>query len=53
MTKEKMKSLICSYIEAYNKFDIDAMIELLHPGIEFRNYSGGELNAQATSIVCQ
>ena len=34
------------YIEAYNTFDIDLMLILLHPDVRFKNLSNGEINAQ-------
>jgi hypothetical protein len=39
----KEKSLIQQYVGAYNAFDIDGMVALLHPDVEFRNISGGEV----------
>lgn len=47
MKNEKQKALIDRYLAAYNSFDIDAMIALIHPGIVFKNVSGGEINAEA------
>jgi len=35
--------LINDYIEAYNSFDIEAMLDLLDEGIEFKNISHGEI----------
>ncbi|MGF1668899.1 MAG: nuclear transport factor 2 family protein [Balneolaceae bacterium] len=51
MNKEKVRALIHSYIRAYNAFDIDGMMELLHPGIEFKNYSVGKVNAEAYGLA--
>lgn len=42
------KHLIEQYISAYNSFDIDRMMALLHTEIEFENISGGKVNAKAT-----
>lgn len=42
--------LINRYIEAYNTFDIDAMMNTLHPDIEFKNISNGEINASTQGI---
>jgi hypothetical protein len=41
------REIIGRYIKAYNFFDIDSMLALLHPGVRFRNLSNGEINAQA------
>jgi ketosteroid isomerase-like protein len=38
-------SLIKHFIAAYNAFDIDGMMAVIHPDIEFKNVSGGEVNA--------
>jgi hypothetical protein len=42
------KYLIEQYISAYNTFDLDGMMSLLHPEIEFENISQGEVNAKAS-----
>ena len=34
------KQLVESYIEAYNSFDVAAMLSCLHPGVTFENVSG-------------
>ena len=39
--------IIQSYIAAYNNFDIDAMVVLVHPKVVFKNIAGGEVNAEA------
>ncbi len=36
------------YIKAYNTFDVDGMLALLHEQIEFRNISKGRINAIAS-----
>lgn len=40
--------LVREFISAYNKFDIDSMVELLHPDIIFTNISDGEVNVQTS-----
>ncbi len=35
-------------IDRYNDFDVDGMLALLHRDVEFRNISGGEVNASAS-----
>lgn len=37
------QSLIERYIAAYNAFDIDGMVALLHDEVRFENHAGGEL----------
>jgi ketosteroid isomerase-like protein len=48
MNQEEIKHAIYRYIDAYNHFDIDTMIEVLAPDIRFENVSGGEVNAKTS-----
>jgi ketosteroid isomerase-like protein len=48
MDADEKRTLIDRYIAAYNDFDVDGMLALLHPDVEFRNISGGEVNASAS-----
>lgn len=50
MTEQEKRDLINRYLEAYNSFDVDGMIETLHPDIKFENVSGGEVDAAASGI---
>jgi steroid delta-isomerase-like uncharacterized protein len=50
MTPQEMKRLIEQYIEAYNSFDIDGMLALMHPDIVFRNFSGAALTVETSGI---
>jgi len=43
-----MKDAISRYIDAYNAFDIDSMLEVLDPDIRFENISAGEVNAKTS-----
>lgn len=47
MNVEEKRSLVRRYINAYNTFDIEGMMSLLHTGIEFKNISNGEVNVTA------
>jgi len=47
MTHEEKLALIERYIRAYNAFDIDGMLAVMHPDIVFKNTVGGEVNASA------
>ena len=40
--------LIERYLAAYNAFDIDGMMSVLHPDIGFKNVSDGAINATAS-----
>ncbi len=48
MAQEEIKNSIYRYIDAYNNFDIDTMIEVLAKDIRFENVSGGEVNARTS-----
>ena len=49
MNQQKIE-IIEKFIEAYNSFDIQSMLLLLHPGTKFVNISSGEITAQTTGI---
>ncbi len=50
MTEYEHKTLINRFIDAYNSFDVDGMVALVHPDVIFKNVSGGEVNATAVGI---
>ena len=50
MEKKEKKSLIQTYISAYNTFDIKCMLSVLDPDIEFSNISDGEETAKASGL---
>lgn len=50
LMNKDVKELIRKYTEAYNSFDIEGMLSLLHEDIEFRNISGGVTNAETKGI---
>lgn len=45
MNPDEKRSLIERYLLAYNNFDLDGMLTVLHPDIEFQNISRGKTNA--------
>lgn len=47
MDLKAKRALIEHYLEAYNNFDIDAMLAVIHPEIEFKNISNHKINATA------
>ncbi len=47
MNDEEKKARIQSYVAAYNNFDIDAMVALVHPEVVFQNIAGGRVTAEA------
>lgn len=44
------EALIRAYIDAYNRFDLDAMCALLTPDIRFEHHADGELGAEASGL---
>ncbi|MEW5722259.1 MAG: nuclear transport factor 2 family protein [Thermodesulfobacteriota bacterium] len=48
MKPEEIKRAIHRYIEAYNNFDLEAMLDLLAPDVRFENFAGGEVNARTS-----
>lgn len=50
MISEKSKDIIENYIMAYNSFDIESMVKLLHNEIMFRNFTNGEMNTETRGI---
>lgn len=51
MTEREKRTLIDRYLDAYNAFDVDGMMAVLHPDVEFRNVAGGEVNASASGAA--
>lgn len=45
MTATAKRTLIDRYVAAYNRFDVDAMLETVHPQVRFENVSGGAVTA--------
>jgi ketosteroid isomerase-like protein len=50
MGGKEMKALVERYIEAYNAFDVEGMLALVDPGVEFKNVSNGAVTAEARGI---
>ena len=48
MNVDAKRALVERYLEAYNRFDVEGMMALVHDDIAFENVSGGEVNAQAS-----
>ena len=48
MNLEEKRSVVERYLDAYSRFDIDAMMAQIHPDVEFNNVSGNVVNATAT-----
>lgn len=50
MNPIKMRDMAEKYVIAYNSFDIEGMIALLHEEIEFRNFSNGSVDVGTKGI---
>jgi len=50
MENHDKKSLIERFVRAYNGFDVNGMVAILHPECSFQNISGGQINASAAGI---
>jgi hypothetical protein len=50
MIREETQAIIENYIEAYNSFDVESMVELLHKDILFRNRSNSEIDIETRGI---
>ncbi len=47
---QQKEEIIRNFIAAYNSFDVDSMLLLLHTEVQFKNISNGEVNVQAIGI---
>lgn len=50
MISSKHREVVESYIEAFNSYDVEAMLQLVHPDVVFNNVVGREINAIVTGI---
>lgn len=51
MTEQEKRELIERYLQAYNCFDIEAMMSTLHENVVFENISAGEVTTSAQGCV--
>lgn len=42
--------IVKNFIKAYNSLNVESMLAYLHPDIEFKNISGGAVNAHTNGI---
>ncbi|TCJ03932.1 nuclear transport factor 2 family protein [Cytobacillus praedii] len=50
MNSDETKQIIDYYVEAYNSFDVEGIVKLLHKEIMFRNFSNGEVDTETKGI---
>ena len=51
MNPTEVRALVDHYIDAYNRMDVDAMLEVVHPNVEFRNIVAGVVNASTSGVA--
>jgi ketosteroid isomerase-like protein len=47
MVTDLRRELIDRYLSAYNQFDVEGMLALMHPDVEFRNVAAGEVTVSS------
>ena len=47
MGTDQRRDLIDQYLSAYNQFDVEGMLALMHPDVEFRNVAAGEVTVSS------
>lgn len=50
MISSNQQEIVEKYAEAFNAYDVDAMLQFVHPDVVFKNVVGGETNAIITGI---
>lgn len=50
MIVDERHELVNKYISAYNSFDLEGMLAVIHPNVVFENISGGHITARAVGI---
>lgn len=50
MSPTDIRALIDHYIDAYNRKDIEDMLKVVHPRVEFKNISAGVVNARTIGV---
>jgi hypothetical protein len=51
MNPDEQKRIIARFINAYNSFDVDGMVALMHPNCLFQSVSGQEVTASARGLT--
>ncbi len=50
MNEPDQRRLINAYLDAYNEMDVEGMLKVLHPEVEFKNFTGDEVTATTSGI---
>lgn len=48
MTTDEKRNVIERYLDAYNRFDVERMLNVVHSDIKFENVSDGQVTAEAS-----
>ncbi|MEJ8803539.1 nuclear transport factor 2 family protein [Pontibacter sp. H249] len=48
MENQTLRHIIQKYIEAYNQFDVDSMLQYMHEDVKFQNISGSNVTLAIT-----
>lgn len=51
LSPTEIRALVDHYIDAYNRQDVDDMLNGFHPRVEFKNISAGVVNASTNGIA--
>jgi len=51
MSPTDVRTIVEHYIDAYNRMDVDAMLEVVHPNVEFQNIVAGVVNASTSGVA--
>jgi ketosteroid isomerase-like protein len=51
MHEQDEQRLVEAYVEAYNRFDVDGMLAVLHPDIDFTNYADGVVTLETHGLT--
>jgi hypothetical protein len=46
-----MRTIVDHYIDAYNRMDVDTMLEAVHPHVGFKNISAGVVNVSTSGVA--
>lgn len=50
MISTKQREIVEKYIEAFNAYDVEAMLQFVHPDVVYKNVVGEDTNAIITGI---
>lgn len=50
MDTDSKRALIMRYLDAYNRFNVEAMMATVHDDVVFQNIAGGDVTAQAEGV---